>query len=66
LRDGENLLDIHFCPPGIEGGAKQIYGDRSKKTTRITMVGNILSFPHLVVDGIFIPDSYVEFVFLYV
>jgi hypothetical protein len=29
--------------------------DRSKKTARIIMVGNILSCPNLVVDGIFIP-----------
>ncbi len=66
LRAGENVFGLHFCPPGIKGGAEQIYVDRSKKTARITMVGDILSYPKLVVDGVFIPDSYVCFVFLYV
>ena len=66
LRAGENVFDLHFCPPSIKGGAEQIYVDRSKKTARITMVGDILSYPKLVVDGVFIPDSYVCFVFLYV
>ncbi len=66
LRAGEKVFDLHFCPPGIKGGAEQIYVDRSKKTARITMVGDILSCPNLVVDGVFIPDSYIGFVFLYV
>jgi hypothetical protein len=66
LRAGENVFDLHFCPPGIEGGAKQIYMDRSEKTARVTMVGDILGCPNLVVDGVFILDSYIGFVFLYV
>ncbi len=64
LRAGENVFDLHFCPPSIKGGGEQIYVDRSEKTARITMVGNILSCPNLVVDGIFILDSYVNLVFL--
>ncbi len=66
MRAGENVFDLHFCPPGIIGGAEQIYVDRSKKTTRITMVRDILSCPNLVVDGVFIPNSCIGFVFLYV
>jgi hypothetical protein len=37
-----------------------------ERAANITMVQNIFGCPYLVVDGIFVPNSYVEFMIFYV
>ncbi len=66
LRAEENVFDLHNCPPGIEGETEQVYVHKIKKAAKITMVKNIFSCLCLVVDGIFIPNSYVKLLVLYV
>ncbi len=66
LKAGENVFDPHNCPSGIKEGAEQVYVYRAKKAARITMVKNILGYPCLVVDGIFVPNSYIYLMYLYV
>ncbi len=66
LRAEENVFNPHNCPPGIEGETEQVYVHKIEKAAKITMVKNFFSCPCLVVDGIFVPNSYVKLLVLYV
>jgi hypothetical protein len=61
LRARENVFDPHFCPPCIKEGAEQAYMYKIEKAARI-----IFGCPCLVVDEIFVPNSYIDFMFLHV
>jgi hypothetical protein len=66
LRAGENIFDPHFHPSGIDEGAEQVYVYKMERATNITMLQNIFGCPYLVVDGISVPNSHVDFMILYV
>jgi hypothetical protein len=65
VRAGENVFDPHFCPSDIDEGAKRVYVYRMERAANITMVQNIIGCPYLVVDGIIVPNSYIDFMILY-
>jgi hypothetical protein len=60
LKAGENVFDLHNCTSGIKEEVEQVYVYRTEKAARITMVKNIINCPCLVLDGIFVPSSYVN------
>jgi hypothetical protein len=61
VRAGENVFDPHVCPSGIDEEAEPLYMYRMERAANITMLQNIFGCPCLVVDGIFVPNSYVDF-----
>jgi hypothetical protein len=48
---------IYFCPSSIKEGAEQVYVCKIEKAAN--------GCPCLVVDGIYLPNSYIDFMFLH-
>jgi hypothetical protein len=57
------LIPIFVPQASKKEWSKYVY--RMERAANITVVQNIFCCPYLVIDGIFVPDSYIDFIILY-